>query len=62
MNIILTPEERKKLVTDVAIQISPNFIDSKSDSLQTALNISIYAYDIANAVSHILEYGPEFKK
>ncbi len=51
MNKELTKEEYKKLVTDIAVKISPIVIKKGKDSVNDALVIAQYAIDIADAVS-----------
>lgn len=56
MDYFLTKEEYKKLVIDVAIKISPVLIESsKSGSVLTGENISLYARDIADSVELVIK-------
>jgi hypothetical protein len=55
MSIKLSEKEYKKLVIEIAVNISPIMLDKKSDSISAAERIALFAKDIANAVNLVLE-------
>lgn len=55
MNIQLSEKEYKKLVIEIAVNISPLILDKKLDSIYAAERIALFAIDIANAVNLVLE-------
>jgi hypothetical protein len=58
MNIKLSEKDYKKLVIEIAVKISPAFID-KTDSISAGEKISLYASDIANSIKARLEKPDE---
>lgn len=53
----LTTEEYKKLIIDVAIQISPVLVKIKPDSITAGEHIALYARDIAESIDANLKKG-----
>jgi hypothetical protein len=55
MNSKLSEKEYKKLVIEIAVNISPVMLDKKPDGISVAERIARFAKDIANAVNLVLE-------
>jgi len=58
MNIKLSEKDYKKLVIEIAVKISPAFID-KTDSISAGEKTAQYAMDIANSIKASLEKPDE---
>jgi len=50
----LTNQERKKLITDLAVKIAPSIIEKSKNSDEASEWIAIYSNSIADALNSIL--------
>jgi|AntRauMFilla1563_2_1112583.scaffolds.fasta_scaffold21512_3 hypothetical protein len=55
MNYKLSDKEYKKLIIEIAVQISPVMIEQKQENIATAKHIALFAKDITDAVNTVLE-------
>ncbi|MGK0411924.1 MAG: hypothetical protein ACJA1B_000112 [Polaribacter sp.] len=55
MNFKLSDKEYKKLITEIATQISPVVIQRQQDNITAAEQVASLAKDITDAVNTVLE-------